>query len=469
MNGETDIKQPLAHDRLDLREETLGRTIWSLALPTIVETLLVTMVFFSDTLIVGWLRDEKALAATMLAGLIMFFLDAPFFALSAAANSLVARSWGQRDFDGARRFAGHSIYMAFCAAAGFIIIAWPLSRGLVTVLGASEAVIPLGTKYLRILLFSGALGMPMFVSNAIIRGTGDTKTPMINTAMMNVTNVVVSIVLAFGMGVVEPMGLIGVAWGTVIARTLGGALSLRALFSRRKNLQMRFANVITLSKTTSSRIVRLSTPAVLERSVQSLGSLVFIRIVAILGTTTLAAHNIAIHVESLAYMPLVGVGSAIAAIVGQALGAGRSHIAELAVKRTLLWSAIFMVGLAVLFVVFGPVVAKVFGATPDVVKLAGMALQIASLELPCLAVYLVLAASLRGAGDTRSPLYVTLVCSVLFRLGGVYLFAITFGWGLAGVWFATALDWGMRGIGLWICFRKGVWKLIHEQEEGKYT
>lgn len=466
---QTTTEEQFQYRRLDLREETLNRTIWSLVIPAIGENLMYALVFLSDTLIVGWLRDENALAATALAGLIMFFVNSPFYALSAATSSVVARCWGEHDFAGARRYAGHSIFAAFVFGLAALIIIHPLARGLIGLLGAEAEVLEFGGRYLRIVLFSAILGLPLIVSNGVIRAKGDTRKPMLITATMNVINVLVSIVLAFGLGPVPRMGMSGVAVGTVVARSIGAVLSLGVLVSAKRGIGLKAGSILSLQRKAFSRLWHLGYPAMLDRTLHSLASLIFIRIVAILGTTTLAAHNIALHVESLAFMPAVGVGSAVAAIVGQSIGAQISHIAELTVKRSLVCSGVFMVALGTMFVIFAPWGVHAFGATPGVLRLAGIALQISALELPFLAFSIILSASLRGAGDTRSPLYVTAVCLVFFRLGGVYLFAIIFGWGLPGVWLATALDWACRSFGLWLFFKRGVWKLLHEQEKARYS
>jgi putative MATE family efflux protein len=293
--------------------------------------------------------------------------------------------------------------------------------------------------------------------------------PMLITATMNVINVLVSVALAFGWGPIPRMGMSGVALGTVVARSIGAVLSLAVLVSVRRGIGLVAGNILNLQGKAFSRLWHLGYPAMLDRTLHSVSSLIFIRIVAMLGTTALAAHNIALHVESVAFMPAVGVGAAVAAIVGQSIGARMSHIAELTVKRSLLCSSVFMAALGTIFVVFAPWGVHAFGATPGVLRLAGIALQISALELPFLAFSIILSASLRGAGDTRSPLYVTAVCLVVFRLGGVYLIAIIFGLGLPGVWLATALDWACRSLGLWLFFRRGVWKLLHEQEKALFS
>ena len=456
---------PPAPEPLDLREESLNRTLRSLALPAILENLMFTLVFFCDTLIVGWLRDEHALAAAVLAGSVMYLLNAPFYALGIAANSLVARCWGGSDFSRGRRFAGQSLMFSALLAVGLLLVVMPQAGPLIRLLGGEGDVEVMGAMYLRIVLLSSLLGLPMILASGIIRGTGDARTPMRITVVMNLTNIAASVLLAFGIGPLPELGLVGVAWGTVVARSLGGLLALRVLVSRRRGPGLVARDFIDVRWAILTSVVRLAGPAMLDRVLHTLSHLVFIRIVAMLGATALAAHNIAMHVESLAFMPAIGVGSAAATVLGQAMGARLPHVAELAVRRTLIWSGVAMLGLGAVFVLFAPSGVAAFGATPGVLRQAGLALQISALELPFLAFAIILSASLRGAGDTRSPLCVTLVCLVLFRLGVVYLFAIPFGWGLAGVWLGTAVDWAGRTAGLWWFFRRGVWKRIHEEEK----
>jgi len=466
-NSQSDSGAAPEPRRLDLREEVLNRTIVSLALPAILETLMFTVLFFSDTLIVGWLHDERSLAAVGLAATLLWFTNAPFHALSVATTSLVARSWGEHNFEAARGYGGQSVCLAILFSLVVMLLGIPLAEWMIDAMGGSPEVVRLGAEYLRIILLSSVLGLPMIISNGIIRGSGDTKTPMFITLAMNLLNILISATLAYGVGPVPAMGLAGVGWGTMISRTLGGLLSLSVLVRGGSPIHIPLKTLFRWNRDAAGAVLHLASPAMLERFVGSGAHVIFMGIVALLGTTALAAHNIALRVESLAFMPAMGVSAAVTTIVGQALGAGRPHIAEMAVRRTLLWSGLIMVALGALFILFARKAVVLFGATPDVLSLAGIALQISALEHPLMAFVMILSGGLRGAGDTRSPLYVTLVCTFLFRFATVYLFAIVFGWGLPGVWFATAVDWGGRSLGLWWIFRRGVWKLIHEKTNVK--
>ena len=182
--------------------------------------------------------------------------------------------------------------------------------------------------------------------------------------------------------------------------------------------------------------------------------------VSSLGTVSLAAHQIAVNVESLSYMPGFGLAVAATTLVGQALGAGKENLAEASIRRAMTFALVVMGNMALVFGLFGPQVVRVFGATPEVLTLAGLAVRLAALEQLPIAVQMVISGSLRGAGDTRTPMVVTVVGTLLFRVSAVYLLAIVLDLGLAGVWLGTAVDWTGRAILLYLLFQRGTWKGI---------
>jgi putative MATE family efflux protein len=453
--------------RLDLRLRTLNRTLWRLSWPAVVENLLFTMVLVADTLITGWLRDERMLAATALAGLLMFFMNAPFVASGAAANSIVSRCWGEYDFRTARRCAGIAVGLSIGLAFLMCFAASPFAFQVVRLLGASDAVAPISGRYLRILLLSGICGYPMMVTNAIIRGTGNTHTPMLFTGLMNGVNVLASVILAFGLLGLPPMGVYGVAWGTVIARGVGFACS-GSYFLHRRGVGVPLRYLFGFQRRMLARMWRLAWPILLERFGNSFVYLSFMRLVAGLGTTVLAAHQITLQVESLASMPAWAMGVATTTIVGQAVGARLQHIAETAVKRMMTISGLLMGLIGFLFVGFGPQIVSLFGATDAVIAQASVAIRVSAAELLFMAWTFIIMGALRGAGDTRSPLFVSVVSTLVFRLGGTLLLAHFFNLGLPGVWIATAADWAMRSLGLGFFFARGRWKHLHELEKLRF-
>jgi Na+-driven multidrug efflux pump len=168
-----------------------------------------------------------------------------------------------------------------------------------------------------------------------------------------------------------------------------------------------------------------------------------------------------LRIESLAFMPGWGLATAAAALVGQALGAEKVEVAELGIRRTLVIGNAIMIVLAIVFLAFGSGIVRVFGLQdPDLVRGAVALIRISSLELIGLCTVMILGGCLRGAGDTRTPMIVTLVGTMLFRVPITYLFVIVLDGGLSGVWLATAVDWSMRALILCVLYLRGRWKNV---------
>ncbi len=238
-------------------------------------------------------------------------------------------------------------------------------------------------------------------------------------------------------------------------------VALGVLFSSKTPIQLRLEHLRRWDWKQIWRVVRISLPNVGETIVSRLGFILFTRILATLGTIALAAHQIALRIESLAFMPGWGLATAAAALVGQALGAHKEDVAERGIRRTLLIGNGTMVLLGAVFVAFGPSIVRLFGVRDvGVTSSAAAVIRISALELIGLCSVMILGGCLRGAGDTRTPMVVTLVGTVLFRVPITYLFAVVMDGGLSGVWLATAVDWSMRALVMYSLYMRGKWKTV---------
>ncbi len=449
---------------LILTDENLTRNIVKLSGPAVVENLLYTAVWFADTFLIGWLHHPASLAAVSLGGMFVFIAESIFSALTTSTVAMVARAWGAKKYDLAKRIAGQGIALAILAAVAVTALMWPNAEALMRLMGVEPEVVRLGSLYMRIILLSSFFGFPLSVLNGIMRAAGDTKTPMYVTAAMNAWNVAAAYALIFGAGPLPALGVRGAAMATASARVVGGGLAMWIVFAGRRLVHVEPGRVLQWNSAVVGEMIRLALPSAGENLVLRAGSIAFTRIVSSLGTESIAAHEIAVTVESLSFMPGFGLSVAATTMVGQSLGAGRPDMAEKSIHASLKYALIVMNIIALVYAVFGRALAAIFGATPAVVDLAGMAVRLAALEQASMAVQMVLGGSLRGAGDTRSPMYVTFIGTICFRIITVYLFTIVFGWGLAGVWLGTAVDWGGRAAFMYWMFRRGRWKTIRVLE-----
>jgi len=423
--------------------------------------MLTTLVYLVSAILIGWLNDPVALAAVGLSSTLMWASDGLFQALSISASAMVARFWGAKDFEEARRVAGQSLILSVMVALALMTILIPVAQLFLEVMGGEPEVVRRGAEYACILLATSPISFTLIIANSIMRATGDTRKPMYTTGIMNLCNIAIASVLIFGLGPIPRLELRGAALATSAARTLGGLIALGILFSSKTPIHLRASHLRRWDWGLIRRILRISLPNIGETIVSRLGFILFMRIVSALGTVALAAHQIALRVESLAFMPGWGLATAAAALVGQALGARKADVAEHGIRRTLLMGNGTIALVGAVFVVLGPAIVRLFGVQDaELVSMATMVVRISALELFGLCSVMIIGGCLRGAGDTRTPMTVTLAGTLLFRVPTTYLFAIVLDAGLKGVWLATAADWSMRALIMFFLYMRGRWKTV---------
>ncbi|HHT9119884.1 MAG TPA: MATE family efflux transporter [Candidatus Hypogeohydataceae bacterium YC41] len=444
---------------LELTEERLNRNIARLAIPAAAENVLHMMVFIVDIIMVGRL-GTKAIAAVGLAGALNFVLTIVFSSLSAGTLSLVARHSGAMEKAQAERVAAQSLLLSIAVGVAIAPILFFYSDGIFFLMGAEPEVTRLSTLYFATVISFLPCRLIILTCSASLRGAGDTRTPMLITLVMNVTNALFNWLLIFGIWIFPRMEVAGAAWGTVIAYLVGSTISLAVLLRGKALVTLHLRDMMGFDGRVIKRILWISLPATLDAFLTQLGYLVFIKIVTMLGTVSLAAHQIAVRIESISFMPGYALGVSTATLVGQSLGAKKEDLARLSMKRNCFFALLLMCTFGVIFLLFPRQLAKVFGPEEDVLRLSSLCVMISAIEQPALAIYMVYAGGLRGAGDTMSPMLITIVGTLFFHVPMAYILGIVMGWGLAGIWFGAALDWIGRSIAVYILFRRGRWRKL---------
>ncbi len=444
---------------LDLTEKNLNKNIFKLCIPVAIENLLHMSVFIIDAVMVGRLGTE-ALAAVGLAGTIFFTISMVFSALNVGSSSIIARYIGAREMDKAQIVGSQAIFMALVLGAVVTPCLYFYADKMLILMSAEQRVSDLGKGYLQILGCFFMFRLMILACSGILRGAGDARTPMKVTLIINCINVLFNWLLIFGIGPFPGWGVSGAAWATAIAYTTGTGLLCTKLFTGRCVLHIPIRRVIYVHFESLRRIVRISVPAAIDAFLTQIGFLFFTKIVTILGTVSLAAHQIAVRIEAISFMPGFALAVSTATLVGQSLGAKNANLALLSMRRSCYFALSLMGFFAVIFLIFPGQMAAIFKPEPSVLSLVVACVMIAALEQPALAIYMVYSGGLRGAGDTISPMIITIVGTLCFHVPISYLFGITLGWGLAGVWFGSALDWICRAIAIYILYRRGRWKRV---------
>lgn len=444
---------------LDLSEQRLNRTILTLAWPAILESLLQLTVYLTDSIMIGPLGSE-AFAAVGQGSMLVHYITFPIWGIGTAAGAIVSRNIGRRDTAAAQDAAGQGLLLAIFSGTTFTLVGFVYGREILVLLGTPTNVVEPGTDYLVTVLAFNIFYSVRMIGSSILRAAGDTKTPMVATGVMNLFNIGANYVLIYGIGPFPRLETTGVALASGLSFVISAAIVFWKLFRNPVGFQILAGHFLAFRRRVLANIMRIAAPSFGEMILMRIGGFTYLWIIISLGTIPLAAHFMTLRVESLAFMPSFGLSMAVPPIVGQALGAGRSDIAQLAVNRTIKLGFWAINTLAVVFVLVPGFFVQIFSPEPEAYALASLCVQIAALELAGVTVNMIYGGAMRGAGDTVSPMIITFMGSVVVRISLVYLFAISLGWGLAGVWAATAVDWILRATAGYILFRRGRWMRV---------
>jgi putative MATE family efflux protein len=408
-----------------------------------------------DMLFVGRLGPE-AIAAVAMSGAIIHMIMTLVIGVDMGMRALVARFYGAEEIGQARRVAGQALLLGgiltlFLASGGAF---W--RRDLLMLLGAQPQVVDLGSSYLLV-LFGGIITMVyMFFVSGILQSIGDAKTPMRVGALAFVVNILLDPLLIFGWGPVPAYGVAGAAWATVLSRGLAGVMLLAALFNH-TDFRVKLAD-LKPDFPLLRRIGRIALPGALQIGCYSGSDIFSTRLLAVFGTTTVAAFGVANRSVMLLMIVGFGLGGAAATLVGQNLGAGQTKRAEQSV-----W---IISGLYAIVLAFGTV-GYYWGAPAFIGAFtsdkATLALGVDCIRIFCFGFIfmpfnLIFGRALQGAGDTLSPLFITALCRLPLLLGLLYWLPRHFAQSTDGLWYSFLVALVVEGLLKLAWFQRGAWK-----------
>jgi len=437
------------------------RLVW----PVLIEQLLGLSVGFTDKWLAGnLLEGAEYLAAVGLVAYCVGFLPGLFAVPAVAATALVARCVGAGDLPGARRAATQSFLLA-AGMTGFVLLALAIGgEGFLRALGLPTGSTALAGRYLAIVLPALPAMMIIHVGVAVLRGAGDMWAGLLAMSVVNLVNAAASFALAVGLAGLPRLGWEGLAWGTTLGYCLGAICVIGLLARPRRGLRIRPGDWMP-EPAWLRRILRVGIPAGVDAVANAACHLAFLSIVNRLGDVAAAAHAVAITIESLAYLPGSAFMVVAATLAGQCLGAGDERRARRSVWQAALACLAFMSVAGLLFLLLADRLSGwlVGGGDrqPEVAALTAQLVRIVAFAQPPLALLMVFAGGLRGAGATRLPLVVNFLGLVLVRLPLALVLAQAsielpaglgtipgFGLAAVGAWYAMSADLTVRGLAM---------------------
>ncbi len=443
--------------REDLTEGSLIRHLIKLAVPITFGYILQDAFNVVDMIFVGRL-GPASIAAVGMSGNLLRLIGVFSLGISTGSGILVAQYLGARNYAQAGHVAMQAILLAIFASIGVGVIGYPLSEfGLRSLRIEDQEVIKLGTTYMHIILVGISTMFLSMTLGSIFRAGGDAVTPTVVLIFSTVINIALDPFLIFGIWIFPELGVAGSAYATIIGRGFGVVVLLILIWIGKSPLSLRHVqlqpDIIEMLD-----IFRLGIYSSMQGFWRHLSRLVFLWVIGPYGKFAVAAYTICMRLRILVMNPGFGIANAVAPVVGQNIGANQIERAESTTRIGNIIGTILMSGIGILFLLFPEVFVTVFNDDPEVVRIGSMYLQFLSLTFGFIAFSLVLGKALNGAGDTFSPMIITLGSQMGVGLLLVILFSRIIG--LNGVWIGISLSNVVQGISMWFWYRTGKWKTI---------
>lgn len=432
-----------------LVRDPLARTITRLGLPAVASMVLMTLFYTVDTLWIGRFLGATALAAATTSVFWIWLIISIAEMVSIGLTALAARRHGERNRREASRVVGEAMVYSVVLGCLTAIVGTLALEWMFAVMNVSPEIRALGKRYLGTYLLGTPLFFGFFAVDAGFRASGDTRTPLAILSASIIVTLILDPVLILGLGPAPRLGIAGAAIATVTTRTLAFIIGIVVL--RRRGM-LQFGPV---RMTTIGAITRVGLPTAITGVMFSLIYIALTRSIAPFGTPALAALGIGHRVESWLYTISVGFGAAVAAIVGQNLGAGQTRRAERTGWITVGYVMLPSLVLSALELLIAPHFAGIFTNDPKARVFGAEYLRISSLSNIFLGAEVVLEAALGGAGETLPPM----LTSTAFTAARVPLAAWSASrYGLTGVWWVIVLTAAARGVGMAALWKSGFWK-----------
>jgi putative MATE family efflux protein len=448
-----------------LVEGPLGPAVWRIAWPTMLQNVIGGLQGIIDHAMVGNYVGYTGNAAIGVSWQIFLVVIVFVSSLFTGMSVLVARFAGAGDTEKVNR----TVYQAFITAIALSLgvlapLGYVLAPGLLGVVNAAPAVQAEALPYLRTMfLFSGGL-LVFFMLGGALRSAGDARTPLRIGAVVTVLNIVLNVVLIGGLGPIPAYGTLGAAMGTVIATGSAGLYALFALW--RGSWVVRFPEGGPWAPDWSviRALFRFGLPAGTQGVAMNVAGVMLLAFIGSLAASAEAQAAYAVaytELFSLVTWTAVGLMGAAATVAGQNLGAGHPERAAQAVHTAARIAVAGAASIGVLFLLVPRALLGVFGMTePLVVELGVELLRYLSVSGLFIAVALVYTGGLQGTGDTRSPLYISLVSQIVLPLGICFVIQQTGTLEAGHIWMAILIGHVTRCVLSMAIFRRGRWREI---------
>lgn len=443
-----------------LKKRKLIASILAMALPAIIEMALNTTLGVADTIMISRFVGKDGLSAVGFSNGILFPLIFIFTSFNTGATALISRSYGEKNFERLNRVGSQTVLLNGLIGLVIMILSLTFSRSLFSIFDTTPAVTNMIQIYFSIVCY-GMLAMFFSFSFAsVLRGAGDTLSPMIITGIANLLNIIGNYVLIKGVWIFPSMGIAGAALSTTISRIIAVLIYVVICFWKHNRVKLKIS-YMGFQSDILRPLLKISGPGAMEQTLMQTSFIAISVIVSQLETVAEAAFRILITIESMSFMPAVGISIASATLVGKALGEKNPDLAvetgSIAYGLSILWGLI--AGTA--FLLFKRPFLLAFTTEASVIEACLFAMTLIAFNQPLLNFMITISGALRGAGDTKAVMVISILRNWIIFVPFSYVFSISLNGGLSGIWVAEILSYVLFGFVILKRFHSKKWTKIN--------
>lgn len=424
-----------------------------------------------DSIVVGKYVGDNALAAVGASGPLLNLLLVLFMGVATGAGIMVAQYFGAKDRENLSTTVGNAITLTVIASLFMTVLGLILTRPFMVLLGTPADILDMSCDYL-IIIFAGFIGSAFYnIISGILRGLGDSVMPLLFLLLACGLNVVLDLLFV----AVFHMGVAGVALATIIAQAISAIFCILRLVRMKHILTVNLKTLI-LHKGLVFRLIKLGLPAGLSQAIFSMAAIVVQSLTNSFGTTVIAASTMVMRVDGFVMMPNFTFGMAMTTFAGQNIGAGKVDRVRQGTKDCMIMALIVSGALCLAIVFLGQYLMALFTNTPQVIELGVRMIRILAVGYIAMGLSQTLFGVMRGAGDTMTPMWCSIITTVVIRVPIAYGIAFfTRSEELPtgspdSLYISLLISWILSAVIAFFCYKWGKWSrsgIVHPNQTQK--
>jgi len=435
----------------DLTTGSEGKLIFQFAAPMLLGNIFQQLFSVVDSIVVGNFIGKTALAAVGASFPVIFVMVSLIIGIVMGTTIVISQYFGAGNMVKVRQAIDTMYIYSFFAGALATVAGLILAEPLLRLLGLPEEIMPQATQYLRIyfsgiIIFFGYNG-----TSAVLRGLGDSKTPLYFLIIATLVNIVLVILFvgAFKWGVA------GAAYATLLANGLAFALAIIWLNKTHKVIRIAIKG-LHFDREIFRQSIRIGLPTGIQQTLVAIGGLALMGIVNTFGTNVIAAYSVASRLDTLATVPAMSFSQALSTFVGQNIGANKINRIRTGLISTVKMSGIVTILTTLFILFFGHVIMALFTKDNDVIGIGDQYLTIICIFYILFTMMFIYNGVMRGAGDTLIPMFFSLLSLWIIRIPMAYFLSGKIG--VVGIWWAIPAGWMIGLILSFSYYKTGRWK-----------